>query len=102
MIVQDAEGTLIGACSKWIMAPLGAIEVEAKVLEFGLQFAKDLSIHEFTLESDSQTLINTLMDLSAPPPTPPPRPPGHQLLLWCIVLWLLLILFVLWTSLLLG
>ena len=53
VIVWDAEGTLIRACSKRIMAPLGAIEVEAKALEFGLQFAKDLSIHEFTLESDS-------------------------------------------------
>lgn len=53
VIVRDAEGTLIRACSKRIMAPLRAIEVEAKVLEFGLQFAKNLSIHEFTLESDS-------------------------------------------------
>lgn len=30
VLVRDAEGTLIVACSKWIMAPLGAIEVEAK------------------------------------------------------------------------
>ena len=75
------------------LGPLGAIEVEAKALEFGLQFAKDLSIHEFTLESDLQTLINALMDLSAP---------RLRLLLWCIVLWLLRTLFAPWTSLLLG
>ena len=36
VLIRDAEGTLIGACSKRIMAPLGAIEVEAKAIEFGL------------------------------------------------------------------
>ena len=67
VLIQDAEGTLIGACSKHIMAPFRAIEAEAKAIEFGLQFAKDLSIQEFTLESDSQTLIQALLDSSPPP-----------------------------------
>ena len=57
----------VGACSKKIEAPLGAIEAEAKASELGLQFAKDMSIHDFTLESNSLTLINALKDLSPPP-----------------------------------
>ena len=36
----------VGACSKKIEAPLGAIEAEAKASELGLQFAKDMSIHD--------------------------------------------------------
>ena len=46
---------------------MGAIEVEANAVELGLMFARDLSIQNFTLESDSLTLINALQDLSPPP-----------------------------------
>ena len=46
---------------------MGAIEAEAKAVELGLMFARDLSIQDFTLESDSLTLINALQDLSPPP-----------------------------------
>ena len=35
VLIRDAEGRLIRACSKKIMAPLGAIEVEAKVVNVG-------------------------------------------------------------------
>ena len=49
------------------MAPLGAIEAEAKAVEVGLQFAKDLSIQDFTLEIDSQVLINALTETSPAP-----------------------------------
>ena len=58
---------MIGACSKKIDAPLGAIEVEAKAVKMGLHFAKDMSIQDFTPESDSLTLVNALRDLSPPP-----------------------------------
>ena len=68
ILVRDAEGRVIGACSKKIKAPLGAVEVEAKALEAGVQFAKDLLIHDILLESDSLNLINALKEL-APPPT---------------------------------
>ena len=33
----------------------------------GLQFAKDLSVQDFMLESDSLVLVNALRDLSPPP-----------------------------------
>ena len=44
ILIRDATGQLIGAYSKKIDAPLGAIEAEAKAVELGLQFAKDMSI----------------------------------------------------------
>lgn len=77
ILIRDDEGRLIGACSKKIKAPLGPIEAEAKAAELGLQFAKDMSIQDFTLESDSLTLINTLRTCLLL---------LHQLLLWSIAL----------------
>ena len=53
VLIRDAEGRLTGACSKKIMAPLGAIEAEAKVVKVGLQLANDFSIQDFTLKGDS-------------------------------------------------
>ena len=67
ILIRDAEGHLIGACSRKLAAPLGAIEAEAKVVELGLLFAKDMSIQDFTFESNSLNLINALQDLSPPP-----------------------------------
>ena len=67
ILIRDAEGQLIGACSRKLEVPLGAIEAEAKAVKLGLMFARDLSIQDFTLESDSLTLINALQDLSPPP-----------------------------------
>ena len=68
ILIRDAEGQLIGACSRKLEVPLGAIEAEAKAVELSLMFARDLSIQDFTLESDLLlTLINALQDLSPPP-----------------------------------
>ena len=49
------------------MAPLGAIETEVKALEAGMQFATDIGIQDFILESDSSSLMHSLMGLSSPP-----------------------------------
>ena len=49
------------------MAPLGAIETEAKALEAGMQFAREVGIQELILEGDSLVLIRSLMGLSSPP-----------------------------------
>ena len=67
ILIRDTKGQLIGAYSRKLEVPLGAIEAEAKAVELGLMFARDLSIQDFTLESDSLTLINALQDLSPPP-----------------------------------
>ena len=69
VLVRDAASKTIGALSKKIWAPLKAVEVEAKAVETGLQFTKDLLIHDFILESDSLLLTNALKELSPPPST---------------------------------
>ena len=60
ILIGDAEGQLIGACSRKLEVPLGAIEAEAEAMELGLMFARDLSIQDFTLESGLLMLINAL------------------------------------------
>ena len=66
VLVREAEGRVVGACSKKIMAPLGAVEIEAKAFEFGLHFARDLLIQDFILEGDSLVLVNALKEISPP------------------------------------
>ena len=44
ILIRDAKGQLIKACSRKLEVPLGAIEAEAKAVELGLMFARDLSI----------------------------------------------------------
>lgn len=67
LLIRDSEGKVVGACSKKIQAPLGAVEVKAKAVEFGLQFVKDMMIQDFILEGDSLTLMNALNEISPPP-----------------------------------
>ena len=67
IIIRDSDGSVIGACSKKIHFPLGAVEVEAKAVEFGLHFAKDLLIQDFILEGDSLVVFNALSKISSPP-----------------------------------
>ena len=67
ILIRDAAGQMIDACNKKLDAPLGAMEVEAKSVELGLKFAKDMSIQDFTLEGDSLSLVNALRELSPPP-----------------------------------
>lgn len=55
------------ALSKTIMAPLGAIEAEAKAFEAGILFAKDIGIQEFILEGDSTIIYKALCETSSPP-----------------------------------
>ena len=66
-VIMDSNGSVIGACSKKIRFPLGVVEVEAKVVEFGLQFAKNLLIQDFILEGDSLVMFNAVSETSSPP-----------------------------------
>ena len=44
VIVRDAYGQVVAALSSKLMAPLGTIETEAKALQAGMQFARDVGI----------------------------------------------------------
>ena len=74
VLIRDAKGRVVGACSKKIMAPLGAVETKAKAFEFGLQFARDLLIHDLVLEGDSLVIVNVLKEASPPPGLVPAMP----------------------------
>ena len=47
----------IQVLSKKVDAPLGPLEIEAKAFEVGLQFTKDVGIHDLILEGDSLVIM---------------------------------------------
>ena len=53
--------------SKKIKAPLGPLEIEAKAVEAGLQFARDIGIQDCIFEGDSLTVFNAICGNSLPP-----------------------------------
>nr|POF00671.1 retrovirus-related pol polyprotein from type-2 retrotransposable element r2dm [Quercus suber] len=67
VIVHDAYGQVVTTLSNKLMAHFGEIETEVKALEAGMEFARDVGIQEFILESDSSVLIRSLLGLSSPP-----------------------------------
>ena len=68
ILIRDEGSRLVGACSKKLLAPLGAVQAEAEAIELGLQFAKDMLIQEFVLLSDSLILVNALIEGSSASP----------------------------------
>ena len=53
MIIRDSAGMVIAALSQKLVLPLGALEIEAKAIEVGVQFALDVRVRDVTLERDS-------------------------------------------------
>ncbi|KAL0008862.1 hypothetical protein SO802_010364 [Lithocarpus litseifolius] len=60
IIVRNDKGEIMGALSKRIRFPLGALEAEAKAAECGLIFAWELGLREVIIEGDSHVVIHAL------------------------------------------
>ena len=60
VLIRDEQGRVVAVLSQKLNAPLGALEVEAKVVEVALQFARDVGISDFIMEGDSLIVHNAL------------------------------------------
>ena len=67
VIIRNEAGEVIAALSKKWKWPLGALEAEAKALEAGVEFARDVGISEAEFESDSLMICNAVQGLISPP-----------------------------------
>ena len=66
-MIRNMKGQLMGAFSKRIHLPLGALKVEAMAFEEGILLAKDLSLLEIIIEGDAQQVVKTFTDAGPPP-----------------------------------
>ena len=60
VLIRGEQGRVVAMLSQKLNAPLGALEVEAKVVEVAFQFARDVGISDFIMEGDSLTVNNAL------------------------------------------
>ena len=59
VVVRNEKGQIMGALCRRLELPLRALEAEAKVVEEGIQFARDLGLDQIVIECDSQVVVNS-------------------------------------------
>nr|XP_023891465.1 uncharacterized protein LOC112003484 [Quercus suber] len=60
VVVRNEKGQIMGTLCKRLGLSLGALEVGAKAMEEGFQFARDLSLAQIVIECDSQVVVSSL------------------------------------------
>nr|XP_023881644.1 uncharacterized protein LOC111994020 [Quercus suber] len=60
VVIRDEAGEVVVALSKIVNTPLGAVEIEAKAVEAGVSFARDVGIREAVIEGDSLIICKAL------------------------------------------
>lgn len=61
--MKDDAGEVVAALSKNWKCPLGAIEAEAKALEAGVIFARDVGVRDVEFECNSLEIYNAVQEL---------------------------------------
>ena len=59
-VIRNDKGQIMGALSKTLLYPLGALETKAKAAEIGIIFSWELGPREIILERDSQIVMNVI------------------------------------------
>ena len=66
-VIRNKYGQLMGAMRKKCDFPLKALEMEAKAIEEGIIFARELSLKKVIMESDAQVVVKSLSKKSMAP-----------------------------------
>ncbi|XP_023905820.1 uncharacterized protein LOC112017593 [Quercus suber] len=60
VVVWNDKSQIMGALSKTLPYPLGALDAKAKAAEIGIIFSWELGLREIILEGDSQIVMNAI------------------------------------------
>lgn len=66
IVIKNERGQIMGAMSKKIDLPLGALKVEAKAFEGGISLVGDLGLKDIVLEGDAKVVTDALAGSSSP------------------------------------